>query len=44
MRLDSTTLASLPAPIARPAYDPRTLPVGIVHLGIGAFHLSLIHI
>src|SRR6185295_19923435 len=32
------TLSVLPATVARPAYDPSTTDVGIVHLGIGAFH------
>ena len=32
------TLSALPATVARPAYDPSTTDVGIVHLGIGAFH------
>lgn len=36
-RLHPTGLAALPASIARPAYD-RGQPVGIVHLGLGAFH------
>jgi len=31
-------MASLPATVARPAYDPRSVAIGIVHLGIGAFH------
>ncbi len=35
LRLD--TLPALP-PEVRPRVDPRALPVGIVHLGIGAFH------
>ncbi|HKW80678.1 MAG TPA: mannitol dehydrogenase family protein [Casimicrobiaceae bacterium] len=37
-RLDLSTLDGLPAPIATPRYDPRMIGVGIVHLGIGAFH------
>ena len=36
-RLNDTTLAALPASVARPAYDRRELKTGIVHLGIGAF-------
>lgn len=36
-RLNDTTLAALPAAVARPAYDRRALKTGIVHLGIGAF-------
>ena len=31
-------LATLPATVARPAYAADTLGIGIVHLGIGAFH------
>ena len=37
-RLSLATLADLPAAIEKPAYDPRRVRVGIVHLGIGAFH------
>jgi fructuronate reductase len=36
-RLSFTTLERLPRDVA-PRVDPRALPVGIVHLGIGAFH------
>jgi hypothetical protein len=36
--LSLATLAELPAAVATPAYDPRSIGVGIVHLGIGAFH------
>ena len=36
-RLNLTTLEHLPRKMA-PQVDPRALPVGIVHLGIGAFH------
>ena len=32
------TLARLPAGVDRPAYDPGAVRVGIVHLGLGAFH------
>ena len=38
MRLSSETLATLPAGVARPAYDFAAQKVGIVHFGIGAFH------
>jgi fructuronate reductase len=31
-------IAELPPAIRRPAYDPRPIGIGIVHLGIGAFH------
>ena len=37
-RLSLASMASLPASVARPAYDPRSVTIGIVHLGIGAFH------
>ncbi len=36
-RLDLAALSRLP-PADRPRLDPRSLGVGIVHLGIGAFH------
>lgn len=38
MRLSRQTLDRLPATVKRPEYDPAGLAVGIVHLGIGAFH------
>ena len=37
-RLSLATLGNLPPSIATPAYDPRLIAIGIVHLGIGAFH------
>jgi len=37
-RLSLAKLDTLPAAVARPAYDPRRIDIGIVHLGIGAFH------
>src|SRR5215471_13660784 len=37
-RLSLSTLAAVPPSVAPPAYDPRSIGVGIVHLGIGAFH------
>lgn len=37
-RLNTDVLASLPAGVAVPAYDRHAVKVGIVHLGIGAFH------
>jgi len=37
-RLGFSTLSELPAAVARPSYEPRTIGIGIVHLGIGAFH------
>ncbi|HEY2864018.1 MAG TPA: mannitol dehydrogenase family protein [Casimicrobiaceae bacterium] len=38
MRLDLSTLDNLPAAVETPGYDPRLIGIGIVHLGIGAFH------
>ncbi len=38
MRLNLLSLSQVPAHIAAPRYDPRALDIGIVHLGIGAFH------
>jgi len=37
-QLDLAALASLPASVARPAFNPAATRVGIVHLGPGAFH------
>jgi fructuronate reductase len=37
-RLTPAALDQLPGEVARPAYDRARLPVGIVHLGLGAFH------
>ncbi|MFN0184296.1 MAG: mannitol dehydrogenase family protein, partial [Aquabacterium sp.] len=37
-RLGLQTLAHLPTAVQRPRYDPRSLPIGIVHFGPGAFH------
>ena len=37
-RLDSTTLAGLAPALARPRYDRAAARIGIVHLGLGAFH------
>jgi fructuronate reductase len=37
-RLTARTLARLPADVARPRYDLALVQVGIVHLGVGAFH------
>ena len=36
--LTRDSLASLPASVAVPRYDFDTVPIGIVHLGVGAFH------
>jgi fructuronate reductase len=38
MRLSNATLAALPDAVARPGYDRAAATVGIVHLGVGAFH------
>ncbi len=38
MILSDATLARLPEDVAQPAYDRNACGVGIVHLGIGAFH------
>ncbi len=37
-RLSLSTLDALPKDINRPRIDPRTLGIGIVHLGLGNFH------
>jgi fructuronate reductase len=37
-RLAAASLARLPADVARPRYDLASVRVGIVHLGVGAFH------
>jgi len=37
-RLSPALLDALPATVAHPRFDPRALEIGIVHLGIGAFH------
>jgi fructuronate reductase len=36
--LSDATLTQVPAPIARPRYDRAACGIGIVHLGLGAFH------
>ena len=36
--LSLSTLGALPAAVARPRYDPASIGVGMVHLGLGAFH------
>ena len=36
--IDSTALGSLPASVARPAYDRSPVKAGIVHLSVGNFH------
>lgn len=38
MRLSAATVDRLPHTVARPGYDREAQRVGIVHLGIGAFH------
>jgi fructuronate reductase len=37
-RLSEATLRDLPADIARPTYDRAATRIGVVHLGVGAFH------
>src|SRR5260221_13811008 len=37
-RLGLPALPSLPPTVARPAYEPTDVTVGILHLGLGAFH------
>ena len=36
--LDSVTVNSLPVSVARPKYDRSQVKIGVVHLGLGAFH------
>jgi fructuronate reductase len=36
--LNLTTLNQLNSNVTLPAYDPRTLPISVVHFGPGAFH------
>ena len=36
--LDARTVARLPDGVMRPTYDPSVVGIGMVHLGIGAFH------
>src|SRR5512142_391796 len=38
IRLTLSALDHLPPDVARPAYAALDVPIGIVHLGIGAFH------
>src|SRR5258708_27165249 len=38
LRLNLKTLAGLPSAVRRPDYDFRNLGIGVVHLGLGAFH------
>jgi mannitol 2-dehydrogenase len=37
-RLSNAALSSLPAEVARPAYDRSRVTEGIVHFGVGGFH------
>ncbi|MFO1187328.1 MAG: mannitol dehydrogenase family protein [Alphaproteobacteria bacterium] len=37
-RLSQRTLTGLPVRVRRPAYDRSKIPIGIVHIGPGAFH------
>jgi len=38
IKLNRSSLASLPANVAVPGYDPKTLQPGMVHIGVGNFH------
>jgi fructuronate reductase len=38
IRLNAATMKSLPSRVARPRYDRATAGIGIVHIGVGAFH------
>ena len=38
MRLSERTVTALPEDVTRPDYDRGAQAIGIVHLGIGAFH------
>ncbi len=38
MNLSLATLDHVPRSVARPAFDPRSLKSGILHLGVGNFH------
>jgi len=37
-RISQATLSQMPASVARPIYDRDAARIGIVHLGLGAFH------
>ncbi|WP_233841063.1 mannitol dehydrogenase family protein [Dyella sp. 2HG41-7] len=37
-RLSRATLAQAPTSVTTPAYDPAQTRIGIVHIGVGAFH------
>src|SRR5262249_44689685 len=38
MRLSLDSLVKVAPDVSRPAYEPGNVGIGIVHLGIGAFH------
>jgi fructuronate reductase len=38
VRLGAAAIASLPVQVRRPSYDRESMGIGIVHIGIGAFH------
>ncbi|TCT03899.1 mannitol dehydrogenase family protein [Aquabacter spiritensis] len=38
MRLSAATLSRLPRDVRTPGYDPADARIGMVHLGVGAFH------
>src|SRR5688572_26797077 len=37
-RLTASVLSRLPEHVVRPAYDPAATRIGILHIGVGAFH------
>lgn len=37
-RLNFDRMTKLPSSVSLPPFDPRDLPIGIVHFGVGAFH------
>ncbi|WP_174285662.1 mannitol dehydrogenase family protein [Sphingomonas bacterium] len=38
IRLNRSSLTEIPNSICQPAYDPRAVSAGIVHIGLGGFH------
>ncbi len=40
MTLSNKTLADLPEGVDRPTYDRSALTPGLVHIGLGNFHLE----
>ncbi len=37
-QLSLSTLSTLPASVLRPAYVPTAVKIGVIHIGLGAFH------